>query len=75
MRDNLQLHYQANDDRRGEKNLRVAKAVMYITFGLLAVAGASWYHDYKTPSAQDIAKQTVNEMMKSQEKPAKAATK
>jgi hypothetical protein len=75
VRDNLQLHYQANDDRRGEKNLSIARAAMFITLGMALIAGASWYHDYKTPSAQDIAKQTVTEMLKSQEKPAKAATK
>ena len=75
VRDNLQLHFQSNDDRRGAKNLSIARAAMFITLGMALIAGASWYHDYKTPSAQDIAKQTVTEMLKNQEKPAKAATK
>ena len=75
VRENLQLYYQAQDDRRGAKNLSIARAAMFITLGMALIAGASWYHDFKTPSVQDIAKQTVTEMLKSQEKPAKAATK
>ena len=75
VRENLQLHYQANDDRRAAKNLSIARAAMLVTVGMALIAGASLYHDFKTPSVQDIAKQTVTEILKSQEKQAKAATK